>query len=92
MRAIAGWLRQLHQYAAGGCWMYKSYQCTARSNLRLIVNKSGLALFEAVQLAVDIFNSHANVMQAGAFPGQELANGRVGSHRLEELNVSVSCI
>lgn len=63
---------------------------TAGAGARLTVDELHPALLQRPESGLEIGNTVGDVMEPGAPPGQEAADGSVGRERLEELQLAVS--
>ena len=70
--------------------MNKSNETTTRTYTRRLVDEPCSVFLQFSQRGVDVRNLDCNVMYSGSAFFEELANGCIGSQRLEQLDVSVA--
>ncbi len=70
--------------------MHKSNQTTARTHSRRFVDEPCSFLLQFSERGVDVRNLDCNVVHSLPAFSEKLADGRIGSKRLEQLDVSVT--
>ena len=83
-------LYQLEQHSIYRCGMHKSNKTTARTHSRRFVDEPCSFFLQFSERGVDVRNLDCNVVNSLPAFSEKLADRRIRSERLEQLNVGVT--